>query len=325
MRSVSRASVSFTADRLTVVMPSAGVWPRGSTNIRVSKSMRGRRLAIATLNVVSFIRLRPASPGIPARSMICVVAPDGRPETQIWSPSRVTAAPCTGGSSRTQSSAWKSSRRAGATVKSMHARGGSASGSARTWLTSTPTARRVSSSTWRIALVVRRPLGRRLERLDGLRGPVQRLQRVGHQQQRRHLLGARIDCGEVLPRSLEGMVGVGRCAAHVGHRQRHPLRRRRVAQADPGLQRSGRGRPVLLADRHRCRLFRLAPRLRRAARRIACGQGVGVGVAVGLQTGQFEVGSPRGAATARPSSAASSSAKRRMTLLPSSRFQFTPP
>ncbi len=90
---------------------------------------------------------------MPARSTIRVVAPEGRPETQIWSPSRVTAAPCTGGSSRTQSSAWKSSRRAGATVKSMQARGGSASGSVATRRIRMPVARRASSSFCTIVLL----------------------------------------------------------------------------------------------------------------------------------------------------------------------------
>ena len=71
---------------------------------------------------------------------------------QIWSPSRVTAAPWTGGSSRAQSSAWKSSRRAGATVNSMQARGGSASASVATRRTRMPVARRVSSSLCTIVL-----------------------------------------------------------------------------------------------------------------------------------------------------------------------------
>ena len=136
-----------------MLSPMAGVWPRGSRNIRVSKSMRGRRLAMAMFSAVSLTRLRPDSPGMPARSTIRVVAPDGRPETQIWSPSRVTAAPCTGGSRRTQSSAWKSSRRAGATVKSMQARGGSASGSVATRRIRMPVARRASSSFCTIALL----------------------------------------------------------------------------------------------------------------------------------------------------------------------------
>ncbi len=38
---------------------------------------------MATDSVVSFTRLSPPSPGMPARSVMRVVAPDGRPETQI--------------------------------------------------------------------------------------------------------------------------------------------------------------------------------------------------------------------------------------------------
>ena len=47
--------------------------------------------------------MSPPSPGMPARKVRRVVVPGGRPETQISSPSRVTALSGTGGVSRTQS------------------------------------------------------------------------------------------------------------------------------------------------------------------------------------------------------------------------------
>ena len=142
----------------------------------MSKSMRGRRLAIAMARLVSLTRSRPASPGIPARNVIRVVAPEGRPETQsvaLASDRRALA----GGSSRTQSAAWKSSRRIGATVKSTQARGGSVSGWRR---------RGAPGCRWPTRLVqfphdrlvVGRAFSRTFQRLDRLRRPVQHLQRL---------------------------------------------------------------------------------------------------------------------------------------------------
>ena len=97
--------------------------------MRLSKTTRGWRLGMATLPKLSRVTVTPPSPGMPARTVMRVVAPCGRPETQIRSPSRVTAAPGTGGASTIQSCAMKSLRRLGGEVKARHARAGSASGS----------------------------------------------------------------------------------------------------------------------------------------------------------------------------------------------------
>ena len=67
--------VSFTLERLTVLSPIAGIWPCGSRNMRVSKSMRGRRLPIAMASEASLTRLRSPSPGMPARNVTFVVVP----------------------------------------------------------------------------------------------------------------------------------------------------------------------------------------------------------------------------------------------------------
>ncbi len=78
-------------------------------------------------------------------------------------------------------------------------------------------------------LVIRRAFGSGLQGLDRLRRPVQRSQRVGHQQQRRHFGCTAVGGGEVLPGGLEGAAGLGRRAAHLRLGQRQPLRRGRIA------------------------------------------------------------------------------------------------
>ena len=141
--------------------------------------------------------------------------------------------------------------------------------------------------------IVRRPLGSSFQRLDRLGRAVQRLQRIGHDQQRWDLAWPGVGAGKILPGGLQRTGGLGWRAAHLGFRQRHPLCRRGIAEADPRFPGCGGGRPVLLADCSGGRLLRLAAALRRASGREVRGQAVRVCVAVGLQAGQakfFPVG-----------------------------------
>ena len=66
VRRVAPASASR-RERFTVVSVSLGACPRGRRNRRESNTTRGRRSPIATVRMVSFCRLSPSSPGIPAR------------------------------------------------------------------------------------------------------------------------------------------------------------------------------------------------------------------------------------------------------------------
>ncbi len=277
-----------------MLRPMAGVWPRGSMNMRVSKSMRGRRLAIAMLRVVSLTRLRPPSPGMPARSVIRVVAPEGRPETQIWSPSRVTAAPGTGGSSRTQSCG----------VEIVAADGGDGevdAGARRLGLRlGGDAAHQDAGGAARLVqllhdrLVVGGAFGGGLQRLDRLGRAVQHLQRVGHQQQRRHLRGAVSTVEKFCQAACRAWRASGgvRCicaSANASHC---------AGVASPWAMR--RSRAAIAAGQSCLRIaaaaacLGLLAGLRGAAGGEARGQGAGIGIAVGFQAGQGEVVRPGG-------------------------------
>ena len=145
-------------------------------------------------------------------------------------------------------------------------------------------------------LVVRRTFGGGLQCLDRLRRAVQHLQRVGHQQQGRHLRCAGLRGREVLPSGLEGVVGPGRSAAHLRLGQRQPLCRRCIALRDARLPRRCGTCPVLLADCRGGCLFRLLARLRRAASGEPRCESTFVCRAVGLEARQGEVIRPRHAA-----------------------------
>ena len=137
--------------------------------------------------------------------------------------------------------------------------------------------------------VVGRTLGRRLQRDDLLRRAVQRLQRVGHQQQRWDLVRPGIDGTEILPCRLQGAVGLGRRAVHLGLGERHPDFCVGLAQRDAGFQRGRGGGPVALTNRGVGLRLGLAAGLGGAASGEALGEKRHVGIAVGRQTGQREI------------------------------------
>lgn len=74
LRSVMRTRESFTREMFTVVSDTAGAWPRGSTNRRVSKATRGWRFGMETLPKASRVTATPPSPGMPWRTVMRVVA-----------------------------------------------------------------------------------------------------------------------------------------------------------------------------------------------------------------------------------------------------------
>ena len=168
-------------------MPSAGVWPRGSTNMRVSKSMRGRRLAIATESDGVLHQAQPAF----ARHAGAQHDPRGGTGRQPGDADLIALA----GHRRALDRRIEphpvlgmeivAPRRCHGEVDAGARRLGLGLGGDAAHQDAGGAPRRIQ----RLAdlRVVRRPLGRGFQRLDRLGRAVQRLQRVGHQQQRRHL------------------------------------------------------------------------------------------------------------------------------------------